>query len=99
MITKAYDTLQERHQPAQLTSNIGTVNDHATKCILLCVCSLQLVCLNQLPQSFEHLGYLLAVVSHPLAQIEALDMQVLEDPGLPGPGWRLTPHAPINHQL
>ena len=68
-------------------------------CCLLCVRCFQLVCLDQLPQSFKHLGYLLAVVSHPLAQVEALDMQVLEDPGLPRPRWRLTAHAPIYHQL
>lgn len=75
------------------------VNDFAKMCSLLCVGCLQLACLDQLSQSFKHLGYLLAVVSHPLAQVEALHMQVLEDPGLPGPGWRLSPHAAVYHQL
>ena len=73
--------------------------DYAMICSLLCVCCLQLVCLHQLSQSFKHLGYLLAVVGHPVAKVEALYMQVLEDPRLPGPGRRPTPNAPIYHQL
>ena len=66
-------------------------------CISLCIGYSQLVCLDKLAQGFKHLWQLLAIVCHPLAEVEALDLQVFEDPGLPGPGWGLTPHASVYH--